>query len=121
VTHAGTVLAMQHLARSVPVAQEVLDYAARLVRASHPTLGGAPSAVREYVRYGASPRALQAIILGSKVHAILSGRHHASRSDVRSVAIPALRHRLILNFGAQAEGVAADEILGALIRDVPEA
>jgi MoxR-like ATPase len=91
-----------------------------LVRATHPGLGGAPAAVREYVRYGASPRALQAIILGSKVHAILSGRHHASRSDLRSVAIPALRHRMILNFSAQAEGIMPDEILGTLIRDVPE-
>ena len=76
--------------------------------------------MREYLRYGASPRGLQAMVLGAKVHALLSGRHHAARSDVRAVAMPALRHRIILNFAAQAEDVAADEILGGVIREVAE-
>jgi len=115
-----TVLAMAHLAREVPIAQEVLAYAARLVRATQPGDAGAPARVREYVRYGASPRGLQAIVVGGKIHALLAGRHHVARADVRALAIPALRHRLILNFAGQAEGVAADDVLGELVRVVPE-
>lgn len=115
-----TLQAMSRLARDVPVAREVLAYGARLVRATHANDPGAPSAVREYVRYGASPRGLQAIVVGAKIHALLAGRHHASRSDVRAMAIPALRHRVILNFAGQAEDVAPDELLGELVREVPE-
>ncbi len=113
-------LAMQRLARRVPMAAEVVTYAARLVRATHPTEADAPGPVREYIRYGASPRGLQTMVLGAKVHALLKGRHHASRTDVRAVTAPALRHRIILNFAAQAEAVAADELIGAVIRQVPE-
>ncbi len=120
VTDTAQVAAMQHLARQVPVAREVVAYAGRLVRATHPADPGAPVSVREYVRYGASPRGLQAIVLGAKIHALLSGRHHVSRADIRSLAMPALRHRLILNFAGQAEGVAADAVLGDVIRSVPE-
>jgi MoxR-like ATPase len=120
VTGVETIVRMQRLARGVPMAQEILDYAARLLRATHPGHQTAPTPVREFVRYGASPRGLQAIVLGAKVHALLSGRHHTARSDVRAVAMPALRHRVILNFAAQAEDVAADEILGHVIREVAE-
>ena len=115
-----TILAMQQLARTVPVAVEVLRYAGRLVRATHPGDPLAPDPVRELVRYGASPRGLQSIVLGAKIHALLAGRHHVSRGDVRSLATPALRHRIILNFAGQAEGVEPDRILGEVIRVVPE-
>jgi MoxR-like ATPase len=115
-----TVLAMTQAARDVPVADEVLHYAARLVRASHPSDAGAPQRVRAYVRYGASPRGLQAMIIGAKIHALLAGRHHVARSDVRDMAIPALKHRVILNFAGQAEGVAPEEVLGDVVRDVAE-
>jgi MoxR-like ATPase len=115
-----TLLEMTRLVRAVPVAQEVLDYAARLVRATHLTDPSAPGQVREFVRFGASPRGLQAMALGAKVHALLTGRHHVSRADIRAVAIPALRHRVILNFAAQAEGISPDRILGAVIREVAD-
>jgi MoxR-like ATPase len=115
-----TVLAMAALAREVPVADEVLSYAARLVRASHPADPAAPAAVRAYVRYGASPRGLQAMIVGAKIHALLAGRHHVSRGDVRALAVPALKHRVILSFAGQAEGIAAERVLGDVVREVAE-
>lgn len=120
VTDVGTVMAMSRLALDVPIAEEVMAYAARLVRSTHPGEPGAPRTVREFVRYGASPRGLQAIVVGAKIHALLSGRHHVSRSDVRTMAIPALRHRVILNFAGQAEDVAPDDVLGAVVRQVAE-
>jgi MoxR-like ATPase len=115
-----TVLAMSRLSRDVPVAQEVMGYAARLVRATHPLQPEAPPMVREFVRYGASPRGLQSIVIGSKIHALLAGRHHVSRADVRSLAVPALRHRVILNFAGQAEDVEPDRILAEVVRRVPD-
>jgi MoxR-like ATPase len=120
VTDVDTVRAMAKLARGVPIAREVLVYAARLVRATHPSDPQAPPTVRQYVRYGASPRALQSMVLGAKIHALLDGRHHVGRSDIRSLAAPAMRHRLILNFAGQAEGVEADHVIGEIIRSVPE-
>jgi len=120
VADAATIVAMQHLARQVPVARDVISYAARLVRATQPHDPAAPAPVREFVRYGASPRGLQAIVLGAKIHALLAGRHHVSRADVRDLAIPALRHRVILNFAGQAAGVEADAVLGPVVREVAE-
>jgi MoxR-like ATPase len=119
-TDVATLTGMTRLARDVPVAREVMDYAARLVRATHPNDTTAPPAVRQFVRYGASPRGLQAMVLGAKSHALLSGRHHVSRSDIRVMAVPALRHRLIANFAGQAEGIEPDDLLGHVIRAVPE-
>jgi len=120
VAGAATVVAMARLARQVPVAREVTEYAARIVRASHPSDPTAPAAVREYVRYGASPRALQSVVVGGKIHALLAGRHHLSRADVRALVAPALRHRLILNYAALTEGVLPDRLIGEIIRTVPE-
>jgi MoxR-like ATPase len=120
VASADTLVAMGRLARQVPVAREVLDYAARLVRATHPGDAAAPGSVREFVRYGASPRGLQSIVVGGKIHALLAGRHHLARADVRALVAPALRHRLILNYAALAEGVVADRVLGDVVRTVPE-
>jgi len=120
VTDVETVRAMARLAREVPIAREVLSYAARLVRATHPTDPNAPPTAREFVRYGASPRGLQAIVVGAKIGALLEGRHHVSRSDIRSIAAPALRHRLILNFTGQAEGVEPDHVIGDIVRVVAE-
>jgi MoxR-like ATPase len=120
VAAAETIVAMTRLARQVPVAREVTAYAARLVRATHPGDPAAPQQVRSYVRYGASPRALQSIVIGGKIHALLAGRHHLSRADVRALATPALRHRLILNFAALAEGVQPDHLIGEVVRSVAE-
>ncbi|HIE38183.1 MAG TPA: AAA family ATPase [Anaerolineae bacterium] len=120
VADGATVLAMAALARQVPVASPVADYAARLVLATHPESNTAPEMVRRYVRYGASPRAAQALILGSKVAALLEGRYNVSLADLREVAPAALRHRVLLNFDAQAEGVAPDRVVEEVVRTVAE-
>ncbi len=110
------ILAMRELARHVPISDEVRRHAIRLVMATHPEKEQATDKVRQYVRYGASPRAGQALILAGKVLAVLDERVNVSRDDLADVLLPALRHRLILNFDAQAEGVTSDEVL----RDVLE-
>jgi MoxR-like ATPase len=114
-----TLLAMQALARQVPVAEEVYRYAARLVGATHPDLDSAPDSVRRNLRIGASPRGIQALIWGGKVEALLDDRKAVAIDDIRKVAHPALRHRLILNFEAQAEGVSPDEIVRDILAAVP--
>ena len=113
-----TILAMQALARQVPIARHVTEHAARLLKATHPDDPAAPPVVRQYVRYGASPRGLQALILGGKINALLEGRYNVAYDDLYAVAKPALRHRLILNFEAQAEGVEADAVLEEVLKAV---
>ncbi len=113
-----TVLAMQALARGVPVATPVARYAARLVAATHPQGESAPEEIRRYVRYGASPRGAQALIRGAKVVALLAGRFNAAVEDIRAVAKAALRHRLILTYEAEAEGITADRLIEALLAAV---
>jgi MoxR-like ATPase len=117
-----TVLAMQQLARQVPVAEHITRYAARLVLATHPhpQNGKGLPLVNKHLLYGASPRGMQALILAAKVTALLDGREAASAEDVRSVAIPALRHRLILNYEAQAEGADADAIVAEVVQNIPQ-
>jgi MoxR-like ATPase len=114
-----TIIAMQQLAREVPVASHVTAYAARLVAATHPDNQHAPDAVRQFVRFGSSPRGMQAMILAGKILALLDGRFNVAFDDIKQVAKPALRHRLILNFEAQAEGVNADSIVDQLLERVP--
>ena len=102
----------------MPVASPVADYAAQLTIATHPGSDSAPDVVRQYVRYGSSPRGAQAMILGAKVSALFSGRYNVAFSDIQAVVYPALRHRLILNFDAQAEGVTTDEVIGSVLEAV---
>ena len=102
---------MQTLARGVPIADHVTAYAARLLRATHPNDTGAPDVVRRYVRYGASPRGMQAMILAGKIMALLDERYNVAYDDLREAALPALRHRLILSFEAQAEGITTDTVI----------
>jgi MoxR-like ATPase len=111
--------AMQALARGVPIADHVMAYAAKMLKATHPTEPEAPRDVLNYVRYGASPRGLQAMILGGKIVSLLDGRYNVAYDDIRLVATPALRHRLILNFEAQAEGISADHVIAGLLENVP--
>jgi len=118
VADGSTILAMQALARGVPIAGHVTVYAARLLKATHPDDPGAPEAVRRCVRYGASPRGMQAMILAGKIVALLDGRYNVAFDDLRQAALPALRHRLILNFEAQAEGVTTDEVIGSVLEQV---
>lgn len=113
-----TISSMQTLARSVPIASHVTAYAAQLVRATHPTDPHAPQAVRRYVRYGSSPRGVQALILAGKIMALLASRYNVAFDDLRQAALPALRHRLILNFEAQAEGITTDQVIESLLEEV---
>ncbi len=114
-----TVVAMGDLARKVPVASHVAEYVARLTVATQPEHATLDRVLR-YVRYGASPRAAQAILLGAKINALLSGRYNVSFDDVRAVAPAALRHRLLLNFEGQAEGITADDVIKELLAAMPE-
>jgi MoxR-like ATPase len=118
---AADILAMRELAREVPIASHVKAYAARLVLATHPEEREAPAIVKRYVRYGASPRGAQALVLAAKILALLKGRYNVSFGDLREVAYPALRHRLILNFEGEAEGIKPDPIVAQLLEEVPEA
>ncbi|MFO0789790.1 MAG: MoxR family ATPase [Pirellulales bacterium] len=114
------ILQMSHIARQIPIAAEVRRYGIGIVLATHPDQQLAPSLTRKYVRYGASPRGLQAIILGAKIKAILDSRYHVARDDIRSMALPVLRHRLILNFEGQAEGVSTDTVIDSVVKELPE-
>lgn len=109
------IVEMSSLARQIPIADEVRQYGIALTLATHPEHESSPEPTRQFVRYGASPRGLQAMILGAKVKAILDGRFHVSREDIKSMAAPVLRHRIILNFEGQAEGVSTDDLLEQLL------
>jgi MoxR-like ATPase len=113
------VLAMQRLARDVPIASHVMAYAIRLLRKTHPDTEAVPALVGSYVRYGASPRGAQAMVLGAKIHALLEGRFNVAYADVQAVAAPALRHRIILNFEGEAEGISTDSVVRAIIAETP--
>ena len=118
VASAEDILRMQALALQVPAAQHVMEYVARLVQATQPKSPEAPRATREYVRYGASPRGGQALVRAGKINALLEGRYNVAYEDIRSVAHAALRHRLILNFEADAEGVSPDTIIDQIVMSV---
>jgi MoxR-like ATPase len=122
VADAKDIEAMRHLVREVPTASNIVDYALRIVRASRPGGGpedGVPPIVRQWVKWGAGPRAGQALVLGAKARALLDGRSVAAIEDVRAVAPPVLRHRVLLNFQAEADGVSADDVVGQLLEAVP--
>ena len=113
-------LAMRELVREVKVADALTRYVARLVRASDPAQSDAAKVARDLLRYGAGVRGGQSILLAAKVHALMQGRAHVAYADIRRVAIPALRHRIIPNFEAEADGVLPDTILERLLDEVPE-
>ncbi len=120
VADAATVLRMQALVREVLAAPHVHGYVAHLVEATHPQSPRTARAARRWVRYGASPRGAQALLLAAKARALTHGRAHVSAEDVRAVALPALRHRLLLNFEAEAEGVDPDQVVREVVDEVPE-
>ncbi len=109
------ILEAQELVRQVIIAPHVQEYAARLVLATHPEGQHAAEITNRYIRVGASPRGAQALILGAKVRALCDGRYHASYADVKDIALPALRHRVLLNFEAEADRIHADDIVNRLI------
>src|SRR4051812_11034692 len=115
------VLRWHGLVREVLVAPPVQDYAIRLLLATHPQNEFAPAVTNRYIRCGGSPRGVQALTLAAKVQALLAGRFNVSFEDIRKVYLPALRHRILLNFEAQAENIAPDTILAQVVQDIPEA
>ncbi len=109
------VLTLRGIVREVPMTREVQSHAIALVLATHPEAAGAAPLAKKYVRYGASPRGVQALILAAKIYALLDGRFHVSRADIDKAALPALRHRLILNFEGEAEGATSEQVLGEIL------
>src|SRR5437588_2233758 len=107
-------------ARAVPVATHIKEYAVHLLLATHPDQEDAPEKVRDFVRYGASPRGLQAIIMTAKVRALLEGRYNVSQEDLREVAFPALRHRIIPNFDGLTEGITPEDVIEEIIKEMED-
>jgi len=119
VVDASTLSALQLLVKQVPVASHVKDYAVRLVLATHPNSETALDVTNQFLRFGSSPRGAQSLLLGAKVRALTEGRFNVSFEDVAAVVFPALRHRLIVNFEAEAEGITADNVLDRILAEVP--
>ncbi len=118
VADGAQILALRRLARQIPVPSHVTDFVARLVVASHPDQASAPPLTKKYVRYGSSPRGAQALILGAKLTALFAGRFNVAFDDIAATAPAALRHRLLLNFEGQAEGIKTDEVVKELLEEV---
>jgi MoxR-like ATPase len=115
------VLEMRRVVRDVAVARHVQDYAVRLLEATHRDRPNASALVKRYVRFGASPRGAQACLVSAKMRALMAGRFHVAIEDIEQVAKPALRHRLILNFEGEAEGVHADQVIDEILLGLPKA
>ena len=111
-----TIQAMIALARELPVARPVLEYAARLVLNTHPENPESPAMTRRYARYGASPRGMQSLVMGARIRALLDGRYNVAFEDIAAVAQPALRHRLGVNFEAEADGITTDQIIDETLK-----
>jgi MoxR-like ATPase len=112
------IVEMQRLARAVPIAAHVTAYAVSVLAATHPDSKRAPGIVRQYVRYGGSPRGAQALVAAGKILALMDGRFNVSVDDVRAAALPALRHRVILNFEGEAEGITSEAVVRAILDEV---
>jgi MoxR-like ATPase len=121
VIHKERIMEMRELVRKVPLARQIQDYAVRVVLATHPDNPEATPLSKKFMRYGASPRGLQAVILAAKIRALLEGRYAVAIDDIRHVAPPALRHRMIMNFEGEAEGIEADAILAEILKATKEA
>jgi MoxR-like ATPase len=119
VVNGATLIELQQLVQQVPVASHVKDYAVRLILATHPNTETAQEITNQFLKFGSSPRGAQALLLGAKVRALTEGRFNVSFDDVAEVALPALRHRLIVNFEAEAEGVTTDLVLQKIMAEVP--
>jgi MoxR-like ATPase len=119
VTSAEEILGFQELVRMVPIADSVARHAIEIVRATRPRDPSAPDFIKKYVNYGASVRAAQFLVLASKARALMKGRYHVSYEDIRSVAAPVLRHRILLNFHAESDRLTTDDLLKRLIESKP--
>ncbi len=114
------ILGFRNMIRQVPVASYLKEYAIRLVEGTHPQGSSSPGMTAEYVRYGASPRGLQTLVMSARAMALLQGRFNVSYEDIRECAIPSLRHRIILNLKGEAEGINTDDIIKNIIGSTPE-
>jgi MoxR-like ATPase len=120
VLHGEDILRLQQIVRRVPVADHVFQYAKRIARMTRPGTPEAADFVKKWLVWGAGPRASMNLILAAKAHAVLNGNHHVGAEDVAAVASPILRHRLILNFAAQSEGITVDDVISRLLKAVPK-
>ena len=121
VLHASRLVEMKQLVRKVPLSRNVQDYAIRVLQATHPDTEAATEMVKKFVRYGGSPRGVQSVILAAKIRALIEGRYAVAIDDIRYVAPPALRHRMLLNFEGEAEGIDPDTIIADILTKTPEA
>ena len=119
VLSADEIFALQAIVRRVPIADAVLDYALRLTRQTRITTPEAPEWIKEWLQWGAGPRASQNLVLGAKAHALLQGRFYVAAEDIRAVAKPVMRHRLITSFAAEADGVTTDKVVDRLLAETP--
>jgi MoxR-like ATPase len=115
---AAEIVEMQRLARAVPIAPHITAYAVSVLAATHPDSKRAPGLVRQYVRYGGSPRGAQALVTAGKILALMDGRFNVSVDDIRAAAMPALRHRVILNFEGEAEGITTEAVVRSILDEV---
>jgi Ca2+-transporting ATPase len=118
VTNADEITNIQNIAREIPIAEPVLDYALRIVMATHPEQEGSPHITKKYVHYGSSPRGAQAVVSTARIRALLSGRYNVSFEDIQSVAFPSLRHRIFLNFDAVSDEVTPDALIEEILKEV---
>jgi len=114
----ASILELKKIIRQTPIAEHVKDYAIRIILASHPGGPEAPERINKYVRYGASPRGVQSLIMAGKVRALVEGRYNVSFDDIKASARPALRHRIILNLRGEAEGIEPDDVIGDILAGV---
>ena len=110
------IIEMGKTACLVPIAEDVKSYLIKLAISTHPEKSGSPDVVKQYIRYGVSPRAAQSILLASRINALISGRFHVSKEDINAVAIPAMRHRMLLSFEGEAEGITTEQIIKDIIK-----
>ena len=115
-----SVLGFRDLIRETPIAAHVRDFAARIIMGTHPDWDGSPQITKRVVRYGASPRGAQSLVLGAKVRALTQGRFNVSVEDLKALAVPALRHRVILNFAGESEGIDTDKLITQVVESGQE-
>ena len=120
VSGSGEILSMRSIAREIPVARPVLEFALKLVLATHPENADAPQITKKYIRFGSSPRGAQAVINSARIRAILDGRYNVAYEDIKYVAFPALRHRIFLNFEGLSEGITPDSVIREIIKQLEE-
>jgi len=120
VVSAEDILKLQHIVRKVPISEHVVSYATDLVRATRPKEEGSPEFIKEWVAWGAGPRAAQYLVIGAKARAVINGRYNVSVNDIKAMAHPVLRHRVLTNFNADSEGIDSNNIIDRLLDAVPE-